>query len=56
MKWSVSIAFAIAVLCWELSLPSALTFLFSLVLATCAILAITCPRKKDDAVFNQHVI
>lgn len=56
MKWIFLIVFAITVLCWELSLSSALTYLFAATMAACGVLALTCPRKKDDDIFNAHVL
>jgi len=56
MKWTFLTAFGIAVLCSELSLSSALTVLFAATMAACGVLAVTCPRKRDDDVFNAHVL
>jgi len=58
MRWLIfAIALILYVVCMEMYLPLALTFVASATMIACAAVALTCPRDcKDDSIFVHHVI
>ena len=58
MRWFYfAIALVAYIVCMELYLPLAITFLCFAAMIVCAAVALTCPRDcKDDSIFVHHVV